>query len=77
MTKQSVGLFRLIFYAFILGIFILACALAFLVWKFYPILAAEGKQLFLNPRQISKESLRQEPPVEEPPAAPPTVGGAA
>ncbi len=41
-AKDSASRFRLIFYAFIILLFLLACALAWLVWKFFPVIKGKG-----------------------------------
>jgi type III secretion protein J len=46
-AKDSVNRFRLIFYTFIIIIFLLACALAWLIWKFLPLIQRKGGFVFL------------------------------
>lgn len=58
-AKDSASRFRLIFYTFILLLFLLACALAWLVWKTLPLIQHEGglKALFRTEqfRQVEKK----------------------
>jgi type III secretion protein J len=60
-AKDSVTRFRLIFYAFIIVLFLLACFAAWLIWKFFPVIKRKGGFLTLfHPHQyepgISMES---------------------
>lgn len=56
-AKESVAAFRLIFYAFIILLFILATALTWLIWKFYPLIQRKGGLAFLiKPDQYGLES---------------------
>lgn len=41
-AKDSASRFRVIFYAFIILLFLLACWIAWLMWKFYPIMKRKG-----------------------------------
>ncbi|NGX27794.1 MAG: hypothetical protein K940chlam6_01732, partial [Chlamydiae bacterium] len=52
-SKDSATRFRLIFYSFIILLFILLCALAWIIWKFFPVIQKHGglKALYL-PQQI-------------------------
>ncbi len=51
-AKDSVTRFRLIFYAFIILLFLLTCALAWLIWKFWPVIKNKGGVLtLLHPHQ--------------------------
>lgn len=50
LAKQSIPLFRLIFYFFLASTFILASALVWLIWKMYPILKEWGLSSLLNPK---------------------------
>ncbi len=63
-AKESVTRFRLIFYAFIILLFVLACALAWMIWKSLPIIKSKGgfKSLFY-PHQY--ESGSKEEPLEK------------
>lgn len=69
-AKESALRFRLIFYAFIIILFILACALCWILWKFYPVLEKKGGfKVLLEPSQVeyplaeTKEEVA--PPSEE------------
>ncbi len=69
-AKDSVTNFRLIFYAFIIIIFLLACALAWLLWKCWPIFSSKGgiRSLFyLHPYRLEKgvEKAQEEGESEE------------
>jgi type III secretion protein J len=46
-ARDSATRFRLIFYSFIILIFILICALAWLIWKFFPLIQRKGGFSFL------------------------------
>lgn len=46
-ARESVSLFRLIFYTFIILLFLLACALAWILWKFFPLIKSQGGVPFL------------------------------
>jgi len=51
-ANNSITRFRLIFYAFIILLFILACALMWLIWKFWPVIKRMGGVLTLfHPHQ--------------------------
>jgi type III secretion protein J len=51
-AKDSANRFRFIFYTFIIIIFLLACALAWLIWKFLPLIQRKGGFMFLlHPEQ--------------------------
>lgn len=51
-AKDSTSRFRLIFYAFIIIIFLLACSLAWLIWKFLPLIQRKGGFRYLfHPEQ--------------------------
>jgi type III secretion protein J len=60
-AKESANRFRLIFYVFIIIIFLLACALAWMIWKFFPFIHKRGLPFFFNPEQYQGES----PPAQE------------
>jgi len=65
-AKESLTLFRIVFFTFLLLILIGTIALIWLGWKFYPIIRDHGgiKELFhLQPIHIEKKS---ETPVEQP-----------
>jgi type III secretion protein J len=56
-AKDSATRFRFIFYTFIILLFLLACSLAWLVWKFYPYLERQGGLRFLlRPEQYVSET---------------------
>ncbi|MCC5831962.1 MAG: type III secretion inner membrane ring lipoprotein SctJ [Chlamydiales bacterium] len=64
-AKESANRFRLIFYAFIIVLFLLACFLAWLIWKFWPVIERKGGFFTLfHPHQyepgISMESEEEE-----------------
>lgn len=60
-SKDSTGRFRMIFYSFFILLFILLCALAWILWKFFPIIQKHGglKELYL-PRQLGAGSSEEE-----------------
>lgn len=61
-AKDSAPRFRLIFYAFIILLFILTCLLAWIIWKFLPLIQRKGGFRFLlNPEQYKGSSF----PLEE------------
>lgn len=45
-VKESANRFRLIFYSFFILLFLLLCALAWLIWKMVPIIQEQGLYLF-------------------------------
>jgi type III secretion protein J len=52
-SRDSLGLFRAIFYSFIILLFIFLALLMWMFWKFYPVLEAEGGfKALLNQKQI-------------------------
>lgn len=54
-AKESASLFRLIFYSFIVALFLLACLLAWIVWKFFPLIQSKGGISFLfQPEQYGR-----------------------
>lgn len=65
-AKESLSRFRLVFYAFILILFILASALAWLIWKLFPIIQMKGGPgSLLQPEQYEphlrpKEEIKKE-----------------
>lgn len=51
-AKDSIPRFRLIFYSFIILLFLLICLLAWLIWKFFPIIQRKGGFIsLLHPEQ--------------------------
>lgn len=50
-AKDSVQRFRLIFYIFIILIFLLATLLAWMIWKFFPLLEKKGPLFLFHPEQ--------------------------
>ncbi len=70
-AKDSAGRFRTIFYAFIFLLFILACALAWLIWKCLPIIQQQGgiKSLYQShqymPGAVAEEEKEAEKEQEE------------
>lgn len=55
-AKESATRFQVIFYIFILLLFILACALAWTLWKFAPIIKEKGgRKMFFKPEQVHLE----------------------
>lgn len=63
-AKDSVTRFRLIFYAFIILLFLLACTIAWLIWKFWPIIESEGgTETLFYPRPYEPRVVKTE--VEE------------
>lgn len=55
-AKESANRFRLIFYAFIILLFLLTCALAWLIWKFFPLIHRKGGVPFvLKPEQYGSD----------------------
>ncbi len=65
-SKDSTASFRMIFYSFILLLFILLCALAWIIWKFFPVIQKHGglKALYL-PQQIGSGPPEEEEKKEE------------
>ncbi len=66
-AKDSIPLFRLIFYTFIILIFSLICFAAWLIWKFLPLIQQKGgfSSLF-HPEQFKKETVVvEETPTDE------------
>jgi type III secretion protein J len=62
-AKESVTRFRLIFYIFIILLFLLAVAVAWLLWKFFPIIRDRGgfSSLFhYEPYETTKPSVEEE-----------------
>jgi type III secretion protein J len=60
-AKESAWLFRLIFYSFIILLFLLACCLAWLIWKFLPLIQRKGGFSFLfHPEQYKEGVLPEE-----------------
>jgi type III secretion protein J len=56
-AKGSVFRFRLIFYIFIIVIFLLICLIAWLIWKFLPLIQRKGGLSFLlHPEQYKREA---------------------
>lgn len=65
-AKESASRFRTIFYTFILLLFILSCALIWVVWKFYPLILSHGGfKILLNAEQIQPKELKEEVKIEE------------
>lgn len=57
-AKESAARFRFIFYAFIIILFLLACALAWLIWKFFPLIHRKGGLGFLaKPDQYESDHI--------------------
>lgn len=51
-AKESIPRFRLIFYSFIILLFLLICLIAWLIWKFFPVIQRKGGFISLfNPEQ--------------------------
>jgi type III secretion protein J len=66
--RESASRFRLIFYIFIIIIFLLACFLAWLLWKFFPLIQREGGIPFLiKPEQYRGEMAVVKEETEETP----------
>ena len=65
-AKNSAARFRIIFYAFIFLLFILACALAWFIWKCFPIIQHQGgiKSLY-QPNQYVPGAVAEEKEAEE------------
>ncbi len=60
-AKESASRFRLIFYTFTILVFLLACALAWIVWKFFPLIQSKGGLSFLfQPEQCGPSALENE-----------------
>jgi type III secretion protein J len=59
-AKSSAGRFRLVFYTFILLLFLLACALAWLVWKFFPLIEKRGVSFLFQPEQYPYQNSTDE-----------------
>lgn len=55
-AKASVTRFRLVFYCFIIVIFLLACALAWMVWKYWPAINSRGMKSLISPHQYDPEA---------------------
>lgn len=60
-TKESANRFRIIFYSFIILLFLLACALAWLIWKFFPLIQRKGGiDFIIKPDQYESDSVEVE-----------------
>lgn len=65
-ARDSLWAFRLIFYFFILLFFVFLALLAWMFWKFYPVLEAEGGfKILLNPTQIVPKRKGESAPQSE------------
>lgn len=75
LAKESITSFRIIFFTFTVLILIMALALLWLCWKFYPILKTHGgikELLHIKPISLEKKEAPTTPaptPTEEPPKA--------
>lgn len=66
LARDSVTLFRLYFYAFIIALFILVCIIAWLLWKFLPVIQRKGGFIFLlHPEQYKSGAFPIEEETEE------------
>ncbi|MFZ0565951.1 MAG: EscJ/YscJ/HrcJ family type III secretion inner membrane ring protein [Chlamydiales bacterium] len=68
LARDSTSLFRVIFYAFIIFLFIFICAFIWLFWKCWPIIQETGgvKSLFhLSQYALKTPHVKEEAPVEE------------
>lgn len=63
-AKESTTLFRILFYCFMIFLFILACACAWLIWKFYPLIKQRGLKFLVRPEQYDVIPLSEEPKEE-------------
>ena len=59
-AKDSVFNFRLIFYSFIILLFLLICALAWMIWKFFPLIHRRGLAFLFHPEQYNEEVVLEE-----------------
>lgn len=66
-AKDSIPLFRLIFYSFIILIFLLICFAAWLLWKFYPLIQQKGgySSLFQTQQYKKETAALEETPIHE------------
>lgn len=62
MSKSSAGRFRTLFFALMFAAIAFAILLAWLLWKFYPILKKKGLKEMMHPVPIEE---KREPPPEE------------
>ncbi len=66
LARDSLSHFRLVFYAFLVLIFILFSALAWLIWKFYPLINHYGYRSLLHPEPYTEIPIQKaEPEVTE------------
>ncbi|MFN0065771.1 MAG: type III secretion system inner membrane ring lipoprotein SctJ [Chlamydiales bacterium] len=74
-ARGSTALFRTILYIFILVIFLLACLIAWLGWKTYPVIRRNGWRSFLSPQPYAYEVVSTEEQTAEEYPTPAPRGG--
>lgn len=64
LAKESASRFRVIFYAFLILLFLLISLLAWVMWKFSPLIRKEGMQMLWKPEPYEPKQMEEPPPNE-------------